>query len=314
MSRRPKKRPHWLYAALALVLVALVLLVLLPEDDRAPTVARSPVVKAPSPKPESIRAAQKGDVDVAFEEVSENQNLQAPKDVNAAIHHGDPEPGIALIIDDVGYDMKALKRLLALPFPLAISILPDAPGSSEAAMRAYESGNVVMLHLPMEPTTPKYRARMGPSFLRMDMDQSQIRQKFNQALDKVPYVSGVNNHMGSLLTTLEAPMQWVMDVCRERSLFFIDSKTAHGSVAADVAEKSGVVWGARRIFLDHTVNAEDLKLAWQAAVRCAEKKGACIVIGHPHAETLDFLEHQVRREDYRLIHPVTSMLHRENVL
>lgn len=312
MSRRPKKRPHWLYAVLALVLAALVVVVLLPNDDRVPTL--SPVVKSASSKPENTEVSTQDMADFAFEEVSEGQNLQAPKDVNAAIHHGDPEPGIALLIDDVGYDMKALKRLLALPFPIAISILPDAPGSAEAAMRAYESGNVVMLHLPMEPTTPKYRARMGPSFLRMDMDQSQIRQKFNEALDKVPYVSGVNNHMGSLLTTLEAPMQWVMDLCREHALFFIDSKTAHGSVAADVAEKSGVAWASRRIFLDHTVNAEDLKLAWQSAVRCAEKKGACIVIGHPHAETLDFLEHQVRSEDYRLIHPVTSMLHTENVL
>ena len=234
--------------------------------------------------------------------------------MNVAIHNGYPESGIALVIDDVGYDMKALKRLLALPFPVAISILPDSPGSAEAAMRAYESGNVVMLHLPMEPTTPKYRSRMGSSFLRMDMDRSQIRQKFIQALEQVPYVTGVNNHMGSLLTTLEAPMQWVMDVCKEHALFFIDSKTAHGSIAADVAEKTGIAWGARRIFLDHTVDPEDLKLAWGSALRCAQQKGSCIVIGHPHAETLDFLEHQVRSEDYRLIRPVTSMLHTEGVL
>ena len=314
MSRRAKKRPHWLYAVLALVLAALVLVVLLPSDDRAPTPGQGQMVKSTSPKPDPTQSTEKGAVDFAFEEVSEDQNLQAPKDVNVATHNGYPESGIALIIDDVGYDMKALKRLLALPFPMAISILPDAPGAAEAAMRAYESGNVVMLHLPMEPTTPKYRARMGPSFLRMDMDQSQVRQKFTQALEQVPYVTGVNNHMGSLLTTLEAPMQWVMDLCKEHALFFVDSKTAHASVAADVAAKAGIAWGARRIFLDHTVNAEDLKLAWGSALRCAQQKGSCIVIGHPHAETLDFLEHQVRSEDYRLIHPVTSMLHTESVL
>jgi len=314
MSRRPKKRPHWLYAVLALVLAALVLVVLFPNEDKAPTSAPSAVVKSAPPKSDAAQSTQKSDADFAFEELSEGQNLQAPKDVNVAIHNGHPESGIALVIDDVGYDMRALKRLLALPFPVAISILPDAPGAAEAAMRAYESDNVVMLHLPMEPTTPKYRARMGSSFLRMNMDQSQVRQKFNKALEQVPYVTGVNNHMGSLLTTLEAPMQWVMDVCKEHSLFFIDSKTAHGSVAADVAAKSGIAWGSRRIFLDHTVNAEDLKLAWEAARRCAEEKGSCIVIGHPHAETLDFLEHQVRSEDYRLIRPVTSMLHAEGVL
>jgi len=316
MSRRPKKRPHWLYAALAFVLAALVVAVLLPENDRAPTSGRSSVVVVDSGSEPAVPAlsTEKKPADFAFEEVNEGQNLQAPKDVNVVTHNGYPESGIALVIDDVGYDMNALKRLLALPFPVAISILPDAPGAAEAAMRAYESGNVVMLHLPMEPTTPKYRARMDSSFLRMDMDRTEVQTTFRKALEQVPYAIGVNNHMGSLLTTLEPPMQWVMDICRERSLFFVDSKTAHGSVAADVAAKSGIAWGSRRIFLDHTVNAEDLKLAWGAALRCAEKKGSCIVIGHPHAETLDFLEHQVRSEDYRLIRPVTSMLHAEGLL
>jgi uncharacterized protein len=296
---------------LALVLAALVVAVLLPDDDKAPIPA--PVtVEVDQPQKPPVATASGRVVD--FEEVSEGHNLQAPKDGNVAIHNGYPESGIALIIDNVGYDMVALKRLLKLPFPVAISILPDAPGAAEAAMHAYESGNVVMLHLPMEPTTPKYRKRMGPSFLRMDMDQSQVRQKFIKALEQVPYVTGVNNHMGSLLTTLEAPMGWVMDVCKEHSLFFIDSKTSHSSVAADVAAKSGIAWGARRIFLDHTVDAESLRLAWGSALRCAEEKGSCIVIGHPHAETLDFLEHQVRSEDHRLIRPVTSMLHAEGVL
>ena len=298
------------------MLAALVVAVLLPEDDNTPTSdRRSTVVVAPGLEPAvPARSAEKKPADFAFEEVNEGQNLQAPKDVNVVPHNGHPESGIALVIDDVGYDMKALRRLLALPFPVAISILPDAPGAAEAAMRAYESGSVVMLHLPMEPTTPKYRARMDASFLRMDMDRAEVQKTFQKALEQVPYVTGVNNHMGSLLTTLEAPMQWVMDICRERSLFFIDSKTSHSSVAADVAAKSGIVWGSRRIFLDHTVKAEDLRLAWGAALRCAEEKGSCIVIGHPHAETLDFLEHQVRSKDHRLIRPVTSMLHAEGLL
>lgn len=168
-----------------------------------------------------------------------------------------------------------------------------------------------MLHLPMEPTTPKYRARMDESFLRADMTEAQVRQRFYLALQQVPYVAGVNNHMGSLLTTLAAPMKWVMEICKERSLFFVDSKTSHSSVAADMAAQYGLAWGSRRIFLDHTVDAEDLKMAWRAALRCAEQQGSCIVIAHPHAETLNFLEQQVTAKEFQWIRPVTSMLHAE---
>ncbi len=250
-------------------------------------------------------------LDFPFEELTEEKKLQAPKKVKVLTRNGFPESGIALVIDDVGYDMKALTRMLALPFPVAISILPESPGATRAASLAHEAGQVVMLHLPMEPTSPKYRAKMGASFLRADMDEPQIRERFQSALKQVPYAVGVNNHMGSLLTTHQQPMQWVMQMCEEHSLFFIDSKTSHDSVAADLAAQQGLVWGARSIFLDHTVDAEDLRMAWDSALRCARQKGSCIVIAHPHAETLNFLEQQVNESDHVWIRPVTSMLHRE---
>ena len=302
MSKRVKKKPHWLYATLVAMLMAMVTMVLLPDDEQPQPTQSSVVMVGPE-------AGQHEEAPVAFEELGEDRNLQAPKHVDVVVHNGYPEAGIALVMDDVGYDLRALKRLLALPFPVAISILPDAPDAAAAAEMAHRSGRVVMLHLPMEPTTPKYRANMSSAFLRVEMNEGQVRQKFQQALEEIPYVAGVNNHMGSLLTTLEEPMRWVMDVCKEHALFFIDSKTAHNSVAADIAEESGIAWGARRIFLDHTVEAEDLKMAWASAVRCAKQKGSCIVIAHPHAETLNFLEQQVREEDRGLMRPVTSMLH-----
>lgn len=307
MSRKSKKAPRWLHVALAFLLVVLVVIVLLPTGQEEPVLTPAAVQNMESvPAPFSSSAKQ---LNFAYEELTEQKSLQAPKDVPIPLKNGFPETGIALVMDDVGYDLKALKRVLALPFPVAISILPDAPGAAKAATMAHEAGEIVMLHLPMEPTSPKYRSRMTDAFLRTDMNEAQVRERTILALKQVPYVVGINNHMGSLLTTLEAPMQWVMDICRERSLFFVDSKTSNNSVAANVASEYGLAWGSRRIFLDHTVDAEDLKMAWGAAVRCAEQKGSCIVIAHPHAETLSFLEQQMTEKDHRFIRPVTSMLH-----
>jgi polysaccharide deacetylase 2 family uncharacterized protein YibQ len=120
--------------------------------------------------------------------------------------------------------------------------------------------------------------------------------------------------MGSLLTTLEEPMRWVMEICKKRALFFIDSRTAHNSVAANIAAEHGLAWASRRVFLDHTVDDEDLRLAWGSALKCAKRKGSCIVIAHPHAETLNFLEQQVLEDERLFIRPLTSLLHSGGVL
>ncbi len=301
MSRRPIRTPYWLYAVLAFLLVLLVVVVILPADEAQ----KRPASAAPV-KPFDLQIEKRPAV--VYEEFHKAPARPAtkPLPLPSANHTGS---GIALIMDDVGYDLNALRRVLALPFRVAISILPDSPYAAEAAIMAHEAGSTVMLHLPMEPSNPKYRARMNGSFLKIDMNEDQVRDHFIQALNKVPHVTGVNNHMGSLLTTLEEPMRWVMEICKERGLFFVDSKTAHNSVAAKTAVAQGVTWASRRVFLDHTVDEEDLRLAWKSAMKCAKRKGSCIVIAHPHAETLNFLEQQVLEDERGVVRPLTTLLH-----
>jgi len=295
MSRGPERTPYWLYSALVLMLVFLVVVVLLPADgeQKEPEIAVS--------DPFTGEQHQSG---LLYEEFQ-----KAPIEASETPPVNHAGTGIALIMDDVGYDLKALKRVLALPFHVAISILPDAPYAEESAKMAHAAGSTVMLHLPMEPSNPKYRARMNGAFLKADMDEAQIKDHFIQALNRVPHVTGVNNHMGSLLTTLKEPMQWVMQVCKQRALFFVDSRTAHNSVAATVAADSGVAWASRRVFLDHTVDDEDLRLAWKSVLKCAKRKGSCIVIAHPHAETLNFLEQRVLESERGSVQPLTTLLH-----
>ncbi len=301
MSRRPNRVPYWLYVALAFLLLSLIGVVLLPVDE----VREEPVTSIPARLFDERARQQSSVVYEEFQKAPVSPSTEALPTPHTSL----AGTGIALIIDDVGYDLNALKRVLALPFRVAISILPDAPYAAEAARMAHEAGSTVMLHLPMEPSNPKYRARMNGSFLKTGMNEAQIRDRFIQALNRVPHVTGVNNHMGSLLTTLEEPMRWVMEICKKRSLFFIDSRTAHNSVAANIAAGHGIAWASRRVFLDHTVDDEDLRLAWKSALKCAKRKGSCIVIAHPHAETLNFLEQQVLVDERIFIRPLTTLLH-----
>ena len=59
-------------------------------------------------------------------------------------------PRLAIIIDDLGYDRSAADAVLALGFPLTVSVLPHLPLSNEVAEEAQRRGDQVMLHLPME--------------------------------------------------------------------------------------------------------------------------------------------------------------------
>jgi len=220
-----------------------------------------------------------------------------------------PSKGIAIIMDDVGYDLKQVRRVLALPFPVALSIMPDAPHARESAEMANSNGRIVMLHMPMQPVSQLSSAKTSEGFLRADMRRPEVRRLISGALGKVPYVSGINNHMGSLLTSMAMPMRWVMEICRQQGLFFVDSRTSKETVAAEQARLAGIGWGERRVFLDHNPDPEDLETAWKLAKRYLARDGYCIVILHPHAETLDFLEHRISEFDKRQIVSVTDLLH-----
>jgi len=298
MAARKKKMPLWLVMVLVLLLVALLGMLLPQHEDE--------LVLRPSVP------------DVVFEDfhtIPEQPDMHPPARPNTpkpseAVPPAQPvRQGIALIIDDVGYDLSALRKILALHVPVAIAVLPDSPHPRRAAEMAHQAGQMVMLHLPMEPDTPKYRDSMDASFLRADMTSSQLRDTLLRNLSQVPYVEGVNNHMGSHLTRMASAMDDVMQVIGEQGLFFVDSRTSGKSVAADAARRAGLAWASRKIFLDHQLDKAYMLKAWQQAENCLAKGLACVVIGHPHPETVAFLEQHLGGQQRLQLKPLRQLLH-----
>lgn len=310
MKRRT--RPAWVVATLLGVLFLLAVSLWLGqrhEDTPALTAQHKTVVPTSGP----ARGAAKTPPQVVFEEAGSHDSDEpaaAGKDKAVKPPAGPVHlHGMALILDDVGYDIPALRRAIALHVPMAIAILPESPHAALAAKLAHEAGHTVMLHMPMEPANPHYRKLMDDSFLREGMTRQQVRQHLDRALMRVPFVAGMNNHMGSRFTELEQPMRWVMQVCREQKLFFVDSRTNKDSVAADMAEQAGLRWGERRVFLDDSVQPELLLKSWQNAKKRLARDGYVIVIFHPHHETLDFLEKHLNDTDRAAMVPLSSVLH-----
>ncbi|HXX18015.1 MAG TPA: divergent polysaccharide deacetylase family protein [Candidatus Acidoferrum sp.] len=196
---------------------------------------------------------------------------------------------LAIIVDDLGHDRASADSLLALPFPITVSVLPQLAFSSEVAEEAYRRGDQVMLHLPMESLSegaPSEGAMPEPIELRVGMDRSRVASVVDAMLETVPHAAGVNNHQGSRATADPALMQALMPVLRERNLFFIDSRTTAATVAYDSAENAGVRAASRKVFLDDTQTREAILAQLDLAARDALRDGSAIAIGHPHPATI----------------------------
>lgn len=200
---------------------------------------------------------------------------------------------VAVVVDDVGNADGSLERLEKLSGPLAIAVLPDAPRARQAAALAKRKGWDLLVHLPMAGS----RGPAEPGTISSDDDDAAIARRVGEAIDHVPGAIGLNNHQGSVATADRRVVRAVLAVVRDRGLFFLDSRTSPASVAADEARALGLASIPRDVFLDDAraeATAEGgapevLASAWARALARAAGSGHAVVIGHPHAATVDFL-------------------------
>ena len=197
---------------------------------------------------------------------------------------------VALVIDDHGRSVDDLRLLTTLGVPVTYAVLPFETETPEVAAELLRRHAEILLHLPMEP---KNGANPGPGALLERMTDDELRQKTIAALRAVPGAVGVNNHMGSLLSSEEGPMNTVLGEIGERRLFFLDSRTSAGSVGYKVATGLGIPAAERQIFLDGDPSPEAIRAQFQRLLELARSRGAAIAIGHPHPATLAVLVSEV---------------------
>ncbi len=201
-----------------------------------------------------------------------------------------PLPQIAIVIDDLGWDLGAAQVLLAMEVPLSFAILPHTPYKDFIAREAQRRGRDILLHLPMEPYSYPH-VNPGRPVLLGTMDRHEFTAQMESALATVPSAVGVNNHMGSRLTENRAAMHMVMQWMKQRNLFFLDSRTSPKSLAYQVAREFGVRTAQRHIFLDNETDPLKIAEQLQRLAAFARKHGSAIGIGHPHPETVQSLRY-----------------------
>ena len=197
---------------------------------------------------------------------------------------GEHKGEIALIIDDFGYRQDMIGEFAALRTSFTFAVIPFKPHSKEAAAKGLASGHQVMLHLPMEPVSGVDAAEL-PITVHQGMNETQIRDLIDRAAASLPGLVGVNNHQGSKSTADRKMMEMVMRILRDKSLFFVDSRTSGQSVAADTARREKVKTTENDMFLDGIADTAYVKKQLRAAGDMAIKMGSVTVIGHARPST-----------------------------
>lgn len=218
---------------------------------------------------------------------------------------------LSIVIDDFGYRPHQENQVLALPSAISVAVLPNAPHAREMATKAHNSGREVLIHLPMAPLS---KQPLEKDTLRPEMSQGEIERIIREAVDKVPYAVGLNNHMGSAMTSSLPGMEKVMQALGRYNLYFLDSMTIGNSQAMRAANGTGVKVIKRRVFLDDTQNEADIRVQFNRAIALARRNGSAIAIGHPHPTTVRVLQQMVYNlpPDITLVRP-SSLLNEPQV-
>jgi len=285
-----------LFPALMIFLIVLtaagIIYVLLFQEE--PSVVKEPVKETKKVVPRKVAVVPK----------KEKAKPSLPKSVSLR--------QVAIIIDDIGYDLKQIQELLKINADITFAILPLCPHTREAAEMFHKAHRETLLHLPMEPLSYP-RVKPGQGALFTDMSNDEIIFQLEKNIAAVPYISGVNNHMGSKFMMDEKKLTVVFNKLKNKRLFFVDSRTTPDTKAFVTAEKVGLPVAARKIFLD---NNRDYNEIYNILINVAKKNGddsPVILIGHPYPETIKAVSDAVKvlKEKEITIVPVSRIIKKQ---
>lgn len=197
---------------------------------------------------------------------------------------------VALIMDDMGNSLDVLDELVALGRPLTVAVLPYSAHAAETARRARAGGLEVLLHLPLESINNHEAMADTEGMIVATMTEPAIVAAFEASYDRVPFVTGTNNHMGSRFTAERDLMRALLRPIKERGLFFIDSRTTAKTVALEEARAMGVPATRRDVFLDADEDRGRIRGRLIELFQKARKNGHAVGICHPFPETLAVLK------------------------
>jgi hypothetical protein len=293
------------FAGIAILVVFVVAAGLVAHFLTAPEKPLKPV--AP---PESIPAVKQPIAKIPTFEIYPSKEIPpVKKSLKPPAYKKEQLPRVAIIIDDLGYDRKIAEKLSNLDAVLTFSILPHSPYQKDIARLSQGKGFDTILHLPMEPI--EYPSvNPGPGTLLTSMTPDQLLHQLEIDLDAVPFIKGVNNHMGSRMTAESSQMYQIFSILKKRGLFFVDSRTTGNTLCRPSARLFQIPFAQRDIFLDHKQDKEFIRRQIKKLVQIAKHNGQAVGIGHPHSITYKVLREMLPdiQKEVQLV-PTSEIVH-----
>ncbi|MDF2366527.1 divergent polysaccharide deacetylase family protein [Sneathiella sp.] len=231
----------------------------------------------------------------------------------AAFNYADDRPRIAIVISEAGVNpSRAREAIESLPAAVTLGFNPYGQNLQELVDQARDAGHEVLLQLPMEPVGYP-RIDPGPQAMRTDLDEGENLARLDWALDRFTGYAGVTNQMGSKFTATTNSIRPVLTVLKEKAVFYLDSRTASNSVAAEIADDLDIPVAINNRFLDHKADAAliDVRLAELESI--AQRTGSAIGIAYPHSETFRHLSDWAGTLDQKglVLAPVSALIKRQ---
>ena len=198
------------------------------------------------------------------------------------------QPKIALIIDDIGFSRTRLRTFFDIGIPMTFAVLPRLAKSRALAEEIHDRGHEIMLHQPMEPFNPHLDP--GPGAVYVGDTAKRIVRIIGENISDTPFLTGINNHMGSRFTACQREINEALTAIKTRGLFFVDSLTTNLSMAYKTARRLNIASARRNIFLDVYPDEKYILSQLHNLKALALKTGHAIGIGHPYTETARAIE------------------------
>lgn len=190
---------------------------------------------------------------------------------------------LAIIIDDFGQNRDGVKEMMSINRRLTFAVMPFLQFSQSDARKAREKGYEVIVHLPMEATSGKL-SWVGPRPILACMESNKVEQIVLDAFEDVPYAAGANIHMGSKASSSERVMMRILEVIKDKNVYFVDSRTCLKPITKKLADEIGAVCFDRNVFLDGGRSKRQILKQLEKAGDVALQKGCAIAIGHVGTE------------------------------
>ena len=221
---------------------------------------------------------------------------------------------IAVILDDIGLDIKHSYDAIGLDAHLTLSFLPYGERLDDMIQQARQNGHEIMLHLPMEPLSKGINP--GPNALLTSLSTQQNLDRLDWNLKRMQHYVGVNNHMGSKFTSNADKIKPILQAIQQQGLLFLDSVTIKDSKAYRIARNLNMPYAVRDVFIDHDINQQAIDGQLDLVENTAKRNGFAVAIGHPHALTLKALKQwlpQIKKKGM-LIVPISHIVKRQQRL